>query len=192
MHDVCAINPPVAPDTHLLRQTPACEPDQMGLAPTRHRHTDIPVGGHLRHRRLRPEANRVSKRTSIPSTCAMGNCCCARVDWGGRLATGSGHRRSGAAVADAPGTWTSPVALRGILREHCRRELSACRHLLGSLPIGTASSVPDREVTCALWQRANHSLQLTGRRLRGRLRHPGTMSVVCANRRRRPAAELNR
>jgi len=39
-------------------------------------------------------------------------------------------------------------------------------------------------------QRSNHSLQLTGRPLRGRLRQPGTMSVVRAGRRRRPAAEL--
>ena len=39
---------------------------------------------------------------------------------------------------------------------------------------------------------ANHSLQLTGHPPRGRLRQPGTMSVVRPGRRRWPAAELNR
>ncbi len=39
---------------------------------------------------------------------------------------------------------------------------------------------------------ANHSLQLTGRPLRDRLRQPGTMCVVSAGARCRSAAELNR
>ncbi len=38
----------------------------------------------------------------------------------------------------------------------------------------------------------NHSLQLTGRPPRDRRRQPGTMSVVRADRRHQPAAELNR
>ena len=38
----------------------------------------------------------------------------------------------------------------------------------------------------------NHSLQLTGRPPRGRLRQPDTMSVLRADRRGRHAAELNR
>ena len=195
-------DPPVAPDAHVWRQTPTCDTEQAGVAPNRRSWAEIRFAGSVGPRR----------RGRWPAACnsaprfqhlRKGQLPIAGVGWGGlphRWEPASSSMSgalpqphvAGAAVADHPGRlWQSS----GSWWLSCVGAAS-----VRSLPVGpdwdrrrSTQRLPSRTIKSIArsTQRANQSLQLTGRPPGGRPRQPARTMPVSSGRRGRPAAELN-
>ena len=111
MGRVCTSDPPVAPDTHVWRQTPACGAKHAGILPIRRRRSELRVPGSVRPRRYAwcPAACRSALRARHLRKGQL-----PRADVGG----GGLPRRWDRALSPLSGAWPPPFVAGAAVADH--------------------------------------------------------------------------